>query len=192
VYPHSITRKFDCARFYNFWFCFSPSLLLPSQHKPFFKKESFTKESCIFSKGFCGAKKFANTASKPGGVGVGVGVDVGTAVNISTVFSSVCPSPSSAAFTKYIMLLVNIFYLYNLIVFILSKWLIFLVNNIVLCVIAILAMNASLNSIISPFFSKSAKISPANFDAASVIWRTESRLNSLSTERMFVFLLFVL
>jgi hypothetical protein len=151
----------------------------------------------------------ANTASNPGvGVGSGVGVSttsgvtsdvgvgvstggaVGTGAPIATVTVSVFPSPSSAAFEVY-HALVTIFYLYNLILSILSKWLIFLVNNMVLCVIAILAMNASLNSIISPFFSKSAKISPANFDAASVIWRTESCLNSLSTERMFAFLLFV-
>jgi len=50
------------------------------------KKESFTKETCIFSKvspfRACGAKKFANTASKHGGVGVGVGVAVGVGVGV--------------------------------------------------------------------------------------------------------------
>jgi len=68
-----------------------------------------------------------------------------------------------------VMPLSNTSYSYNLRPSILAKWLIFRVNNMVLCVIAILAMNASLNSISSPFLSKSAKISPANFDAASLI-----------------------
>jgi hypothetical protein len=52
----------------------------------------FTKETCIFSKGFCGAKKFANTAPKTGtgsvGVVVGFAVAVGVGVGVAAGFNA--------------------------------------------------------------------------------------------------------